>query len=101
MVKALSNCYFILTDSGGLQEEAPSFGKPVLLLRENSERMEGVKSGNVKIIGTNSEKIFNESNRLIKNKAAYKKMSSPSNPYGDGLASKRITEICKKFFGLN
>ncbi len=83
----------VLTDSGGVQEEAPSFGKPVLVMRENTERPEAVTAGTVKLVGTDSEKIFSEVKTLLTNSAAYSRMANAVNPYGDGLASKRIVKI--------
>ncbi len=85
----------ILTDSGGVQEEAPSLGKPVLVLRKTTERPEAVEFGTVKLVGTDCDKIFDEANILLNNQQAYKKMSEAVNPYGDGLASKRIVDILK------
>lgn len=89
----ISRCYLILTDSGGIQEEAPGLGKPVLVLRNTTERPEGIAAGTLKLVGTDEDTIFEECKLLIENKAKYKKMSLSSNPYGDGLASKRITDI--------
>jgi UDP-N-acetylglucosamine 2-epimerase (non-hydrolysing) len=86
----LKKTYFIITDSGGLQEEAPSLGKPLLLLRKTTERPEGVQAGCVEMIGTNSENIVHTVSSLIDNKAKYERMARVSNPYGDGNASKRI-----------
>lgn len=80
----------ILTDSGGVQEEAPSLGKPVLVMRDTTERPEGVEAGTVLLVGTDSKKIVAEANRLLDNRSAYEKMSVAHNPYGDGTASKRI-----------
>ncbi len=87
-----SKAYLILTDSGGVQEEAPSLGVPVLVLRNTSERPEGVKAGTLKLAGTEEETIFNLADELLTNKAEYDKMAKASNPYGDGQASKRIVE---------
>lgn len=92
----LSRSYLILTDSGGIQEEAPSLGKPVLVLRDTTERPEGIKAGTLRLVGTDAENIYKEVNRLMKNKNEYNKMSKASNPYGDGLASKRIADILTK-----
>ena len=92
----LSRSYLILTDSGGIQEEAPSLGKPVLVLRDTTERPEGIKAGTLKLVGTDTENIYREVNRLLNNKDEYNKMSKASNPYGDGLASKRIADILTK-----
>lgn len=89
----LSRSYLILTDSGGIQEEAPSLGKPVLVMRDTTERPEGIKAGTLKLVGTDEEVIYESFNKLLEDKAAYEKMSSASNPYGDGLASKRIADI--------
>jgi UDP-N-acetylglucosamine 2-epimerase (non-hydrolysing) len=86
----LKKTYFIITDSGGLQEEAPSLGKPLLFLRKTTERPEGVQAGCVEMIGTNSENIVHTVSSLIDNKAKYERMARVSNPYGDGNASKRI-----------
>ena len=83
----------ILTDSGGIQEEAPSLGKPVLVMRETTERPEAIDAGTVRLVGTNIDKIVNEVELLISNSEEYKKMSKSHNPYGDGLASKRIVEF--------
>jgi UDP-N-acetylglucosamine 2-epimerase (non-hydrolysing) len=86
----------IITDSGGIQEEAPSLGKPVILLRNNSERPEAIDSGTVLLVGNNPELIVNKTNDLLRNKIKYNKMSSLTNPYGDGNASKRIVKIIEK-----
>lgn len=84
--------YIILTDSGGIQEEAPSLGKPVLVLRDTTERPEGIKAGTLKLVGTDEETIYNETLRLLNDKEEYEKMSKASNPYGDGHASERIAD---------
>lgn len=84
--------YIILTDSGGIQEEAPSLGKPVLVLRDTTERPEGIKAGTLKLVGTDEDEIYRETKKLLDDKEAYDKMSKASNPYGDGLASKRIVD---------
>ena len=89
----LSRSYMILTDSGGIQEEAPSLGKPVLVMRDTTERPEGVKAGTLRLVGTDEETIYKHFKELLENKEAYDKMSKASNPYGDGLASKRIADI--------
>jgi len=94
----MNKTYLILTDSGGIQEEAPSLGKPVIVLRDTTERPEGVEAGTLKLAGTNEENIYNIINDLLSNKSEYERMSKAANPYGDGLASKRIVdEIIKKF----
>lgn len=92
----LSRSYLILTDSGGIQEEAPSLGKPVLVMRDTTERPEGIKAGTLKLVGTNEETIYNEFKKLLTSKEEYDKMSKASNPYGDGFACKRIADILEK-----
>lgn len=89
---------FIVTDSGGIQEEAPSLGKPVLVIREETERMEGVEADTAKLIGTSYENVYENIISLLDDKELYKKMSQATNPYGDGEASKRIVSIIKKQF---
>ena len=90
--------YLIMTDSGGIQEEAPSLGKPVLVLRDTTERPEGIKAGTLKLTGTDEEVIYNETKKLLSDKEAYNAMSHASNPYGDGHASERIADaIIEKF----
>lgn len=89
----MSRSYLILTDSGGIQEEAPSLGVPVLVMRDTTERPEGVEAGTLKLIGTNEESICDEFNRMLTDKNEYERMSQASNPYGDGYASERIGDI--------
>lgn len=89
----LSRSYLILTDSGGIQEEAPSLGKPVLVMRDTTERPEGIKAGTLKLVGTEEENIYCNFKLLLENWEEYQKMSMASNPYGDGYASKRIADI--------
>ncbi len=89
----LAQSFLILTDSGGIQEEAPSLGKPVLVMRDTTERPEGIKAGTLKLVGTDETTIYKNFNVLINNKKTYEKMSKASNPYGDGFASKRIADI--------
>lgn len=89
----MSRSFLILTDSGGIQEEAPSLGKPVLVMRDTTERPEGIKAGTLKLAGTSEEGIYNAIKQLIENKRLYTKMVKTSNPYGDGFASKRIADI--------
>lgn len=89
----LANAYLILTDSGGIQEEAPSLGKPVLVMRDTTERPEGVKAGTLKLVGTDENQIYQSFKELLENEVAYQKMSQASNPYGDGFASQRIADI--------
>ena len=92
----LNKSYLILTDSGGIQEEAPSLGKPVLVMRDTTERPEGIKAGTLKLVGTEEENIYKNIKLLLDNKEEYEKMSKASNPYGDGFASKRIADIIEK-----
>ena len=92
----LAKSYMILTDSGGIQEEAPSLGKPVLVMRDTTERPEGIKAGTLKLVGTDEEVIYNNFKLLLEDKAAYDAMSKASNPYGDGFACKRIADILEK-----
>ena len=92
----LARCYMILTDSGGVQEEAPSLGKPVLVMRDTTERPEGVKAGTLKLVGTDEETIYSNFKELLDNKETYDKMSKASNPYGDGFACKRIADILEE-----
>ncbi|MCR8645098.1 UDP-N-acetylglucosamine 2-epimerase (non-hydrolyzing) [Paenibacillus sp. N1-5-1-14] len=92
--------YMILTDSGGLQEEAPSFGVPVLVLRDTTERPEGIAAGTLKLVGSDSELIYKEACELLTNPEAYEKMSKSANPYGDGQASERIVQGILNHFGL-
>ncbi|MBE6802063.1 MAG: UDP-N-acetylglucosamine 2-epimerase (non-hydrolyzing) [Ruminococcaceae bacterium] len=92
----LARCYMILTDSGGVQEEAPSLGKPVLVMRDTTERPEGVAAGTLKLVGTDEETIYKNFKELLDNKEMYDKMSKASNPYGDGFACKRIADILEE-----
>lgn len=94
-----SRAYMILTDSGGIQEEAPALGKPVLVLRTETERPEAVEAGTAKIAGIEKEKIFKLTDELINNKEEYNKMANAVNPYGDGKASERIVIAIKEYFG--
>lgn len=92
----MNQSYLILTDSGGIQEEAPALGKPVLVMRDTTERPEGVKAGTLKLVGAKEDKIYKEFSRLLKDKDEYQKMSQTANPYGDGNASRRIADILEK-----
>ena len=92
----MARSYMILTDSGGIQEEAPSLGKPVLVMRDTTERPEGIKAGTLKLVGTNEKTIYNEFKKLLTDEEEYRKMSTASNPYGDGNACKRIADILEK-----
>lgn len=89
----MKNAYIVLTDSGGVQEEAPGLGKPVLVMRDTTERPEAVEAGTVKLVGTNSDRIINEMQKLLDKKELYEKMSQAQNPYGDGCAAERIANI--------
>lgn len=92
----LARSDLVMTDSGGIQEEAPSLGKPVLVLRDTTERPEGVAAGTLKLVGTDEETIYREAKRLLTDEAAYHRMSIASNPYGDGHACRRIADILEK-----
>ncbi len=92
----LARSYLILTDSGGIQEEAPSLGKPVLVMRDTTERPEGIAAGTLKLVGTDEEYIYKMFKELLVNEEEYKKMSHASNPYGDGFACKRIADILEE-----
>lgn len=92
----LARSYMILTDSGGIQEEAPSLGKPVLVMRDTTERPEGIKAGTLKLVGTNEQVIYDNFKLLLENKEVYEKMSHAQNPYGDGTACKQIVDILEE-----
>ena len=92
----LNKSFMILTDSGGIQEEAPSLGKPVLVMRDTTERPEGIAAGTLKLVGTEEDRIYKEFKRLLEDEAEYAKMSEASNPDGDGFACKRIADILEK-----
>ena len=89
----LARSYLILTDSGGIQEEAPSLGKPVLVMRDTTERPEGIEAGTLKLVGTDEETIYSTFKMLLTDRSEYEKMSRASNPYGDGHACERIAKI--------
>ena len=89
----LSKSYMILTDFGGIQEEAPSLGKPVLVMRDTTERSEGVKAGTLKLVGTDEQTIYRNFKMLLEDRNEYNNMSNASNPYGNGYACKRIADI--------
>lgn len=99
MHNLMSRCYLVLTDSGGLQEEAPALGKPVLVMRRETERPEAVEAGTVKLCGVVQDDIVTMATRLIRDRGAYEKMAHAVNPYGDGLACKRITDAILWYFG--
>ena len=92
----LARSYLILTDSGGIQEEAPSLGKPVLVLRDTTERPEGVMAGTLRLVGTDEDAVYNGFKLLLTDKAIYETMSKAANPYGDGFASKRIADVLER-----
>ncbi|MFC0297335.1 non-hydrolyzing UDP-N-acetylglucosamine 2-epimerase [Geobacillus jurassicus] len=96
-----ARAYLILTDSGGVQEEAPSLGVPVLVLRDTTERPEGIEAGTLKLAGTDEEMIYRLASELLNNQSEYEKMAKASNPYGDGHASRRIVEAILYYFGYN
>ena len=98
LIATMKICYFIITDSGGIQEEAPTLGKPVLVLRNKTEREETIHLGASKLVGTEKIKIIKESIKLISDKLHYEKMSNIKNPFGDGQASKLILKICNTYF---
>ncbi|MGQ9541773.1 MAG: non-hydrolyzing UDP-N-acetylglucosamine 2-epimerase [Armatimonadota bacterium] len=99
-VKLMQSSYLILTDSGGVQEEAPSLGKPVLVLRETTERPEGVEAGTARLVGTDIERIVAEASRLLSDETAYQQMARAVNPYGDGKAAGRIRQVLLQHFGV-
>ncbi len=100
LVGAIARCYLLLTDSGGLQEEAPSLGKPVLVLRETTERPEAIEAGTAKLVGTNPSQIVAAASQLLSDAYAYQAMATAINPFGDGHAAERILGIVKNYFGL-
>ena len=99
-VDLMRRAYLLITDSGGVQEEAPSLGKPVLVMRETTERPEGVAAGTARLIGTEEGTIFAEAARLLQDPAAYAAMAQARNPYGDGRAAERIRQILFRHFGV-
>lgn len=99
-INLMNKCFLVLTDSGGLQEEAPCLGKPVLVLREVTERPEGIEAGTVKLVGLSKESIFRETCKLLDNKRTYDRMATSINPYGDGKASTRIVDAILYYFKI-
>jgi UDP-N-acetylglucosamine 2-epimerase (non-hydrolysing) len=99
-VHLMARAHLLITDSGGVQEEGPSLGKPVLVLREKTERPEAVRYGTVKLVGVDQQKIYTSARRLLKSKAAYRRMATAVNPYGDGHASERTVRAIQHYFGL-
>ncbi|MFB2738931.1 non-hydrolyzing UDP-N-acetylglucosamine 2-epimerase [Umezakia ovalisporum] len=100
LVGAIGRSHFLLTDSGGLQEEAPSLGKPVLVLRDTTERPEAITAGTAKLVGTTTEKIVQAAGELLSNPKVYEAMANAINPYGDGHAAERILEIVENYFDI-
>jgi UDP-N-acetylglucosamine 2-epimerase len=99
LVALLRRCRLVLTDSGGIQEEAPALGKPVLVMRDATERPEGVLAGTARLVGTSAERIVCETERLLRDPHAYAEMAQARNPYGDGRAGERIAEVLARAFG--
>jgi UDP-N-acetylglucosamine 2-epimerase (non-hydrolysing) len=100
LVAVMKGCTLLLTDSGGLQEEAPALGKPVLVLRRTTERPEAVEAGTARLVGTDPAVIVEEASRLLGDSAAYESMSRAVNPFGDGKASERILDLCRRHLGV-
>ena len=100
MHNLMARCHLVMTDSGGLQEEAPALGKPVLVLRRETERPEAVAAGTVKLAGVEEDEIFRLASELLSSQAAYDKMAHAANPYGDGRACRRIADAIEWHFGL-
>ena len=100
LVAAMKGCALLLTDSGGLQEEAPALGKPVLVLRRTTERPEAVEAGTARLVGTDPSEIFSEASRLLDDAEAYSAMSRAINPFGDGQASSRILDLSRRHLGV-
>ena len=96
-VYLMNRAYFILTDSGGVQEEAPSLGKPVLVMRDTTERPEGIEAGVVKLVGNSTATIIREVKKIIENENEYNKMAQSKNPYGDGQSAKRICKVLSTY----
>ena len=95
-VALLNSCTLMLTDSGGVQEEAPALGKPVLVMRDTTERPEGIKAGTAKLVGTDKALIVEETSRLLEDREYYESMAKAHNPFGDGHASERIADIIER-----
>jgi len=100
LVAAMKGCTLLLTDSGGLQEEAPALGKPVLVLRRTTERPEAVEAGTARLVGTDPSVILKEASMLLDDPVAYEAMSKAVNPFGDGQASQRILQLCRTHLGI-
>jgi UDP-N-acetylglucosamine 2-epimerase (non-hydrolysing) len=99
-IHLLKKAYLVLTDSGGIQEEAPALGKPVLVMRKTTERPEGVAAGTSKLVGTNQEDVFSAAAELLTDADAYSRMARAVNPYGDGHASENIRKVLYNYFNL-
>jgi UDP-N-acetylglucosamine 2-epimerase (non-hydrolysing) len=95
LIWLMNKCFMVMTDSGGIQEEAPSLGKPVIVMRDVTERVEGIDAGTAILVGTDRKKIVEETDKILSDKELYERMSNAHNPYGDGLSSKRVSEIIK------
>jgi UDP-N-acetylglucosamine 2-epimerase (non-hydrolysing) len=100
-VNLMARSHLIITDSGGVQEEGPSLAKPVLVLREVTERPEAVKYGTVRLVGLNEEKIFHTAQTLLTDRRAYRRMAMATNPYGDGRAARRTVHVIRHYFGFS
>ena len=98
LIWLMKSCYIVLTDSGGIQEEAPGLGKPVLVMREVTERMEGVEAGTAMLVGSDADKIVAMASTLLTDESAYKKMATAVNPYGDGHSAERIVKLLETHF---
>jgi UDP-N-acetylglucosamine 2-epimerase len=96
-VRLMERAYVILTDSGGIQEEAPALGKPVLVMRDKTERPEAVAAGTARLVGTDADVIVAATERLLRSAAAYRKMARARNPFGDGHASRRVVAVLRRF----
>ncbi len=101
LVGAIQRCYLLLTDSGGLQEEAPSLGKPVLVLRDHTERSEAIRAGTARLVGTQAHQIVTAASELLEDRALYQQMSMAINPFGDGKAAERIVNIIERYLGCD
>ena len=99
-VALMARCRLVLTDSGGVQEEAPSLGKPVLVMRDTTERPEGVEAGTARLVGARAQSIVEQTSRLLDDREAYLAMANAVNPYGDGLAARRIVDRLRRYLSL-
>jgi len=101
LIQTLNSSYFVMTDSGGIQEEAPSLGKPALVLRDTTERPEAIEAGTSRLIGTDPERVLKEAHILLHDESAYEKMAHAENPYGDGMAAERVVAYLRHHFGMS